>query len=100
MLHVPAGAKEAYASATYWNQFTNIVEDAEMAAVKLELQEKTSQFASEKKALEQKVADLEALVEALQNKVAGDINGDGLITAGDITKIIQNALLQPIGKKE
>lgn len=91
-LHVPAGAKEAYAAAGEWKKFTNIVEDAEVYAVKSELQGKINNLAAEKEALEQKVADLEALVEALQNKMAGDVDGDGQITAGDITKVIQNAL--------
>ena len=79
-LYVPAGAKEAYQAADYWENFTNIVEmEPESASGDVNGDSRVS------------VADITTVVDAILNEssdAAYDVNGDSRVSVADITTIV------------
>lgn len=98
-LHVLRGSKEVYAAENQWNVFGKIVEDADIFAVKCEMQSKIDNLAIEKDTLEEEIeimqTAIDALikrVEALENHTCGDMNGDNKVTVVDVNLVIDRAL--------
>ena len=79
-LFVPAGSKEAYQAADYWEKFTNIVE----VSIKIPVDINSDGTVD--------VADVTKVVSMIldesQSSDTGDVNGDGIVDVADITKVI------------
>lgn len=105
-LHVPSGAKNAYAEAPGWKSFKNIVDGARDPETEggsegdntncdCSLLQTTVDALQTMIVFQQAAINtLTKRVEALENHTCGDMNGDNKVTVVDVSLIVDKALKQ------